>query len=82
MKVETTTGLLSRFSFTAVRSPKWLVPLNNLARLFGLMLTPIGKPIMLDKLLSEMTFKDEVKGVPNGSKEEQYNTERIARKAD
>ena len=60
--IKTTTGLLTRTTFTAVRSPKWLVPLNNLARLFGLMLTPIGKPVMLDKLISEMEFTDKWKG--------------------
>lgn len=62
-KTKSCTGLFTKTSFTVVRSPKWLAPLNNLARLFGLMVMPIGKPVLLSKVIANMTFKDEMKGV-------------------
>ncbi len=71
------TGMFTRTSFVVVRRPKWLVPINNLARLFGLMVTPIGKPIKL----SDMTFIEGWKGIRPNAKN-QGNTKGIAGKAD
>lgn len=59
-KIETSTGVFTRTTFTAVKSPKWLTPLNNLAKLFGLTVMPIGKPMLLSKVIAQMTFKDEL----------------------
>ena len=58
-KIETCTGVFTRTAFTAVRSPKWLTPINNLANLFGLMVTPIGKPVLLSKVMAEMKLKED-----------------------
>ena len=58
---EVRTGVFTRTAFTAARSPKWLTPINNLAKLFGLMVTPIGKPVLLSKVMAEMKLKDKFK---------------------
>ncbi len=56
-KTETVSGIFTKTTFVSVKTPKWLTPINNLARLFGLRVIPIGKPISL----SEMTFIDPMK---------------------
>ncbi len=60
-KKTTVTGVFAKATFTCVAAPKWLTPVNNLARLFGLQVIPIGQPQLLSKVLSEMTFTDPMK---------------------